>query len=64
MPDSGAEADLFVLVDVTHIRLMCLTSAPTFPAKNNFTQIKKEMDCLSDPPPNPEKFTHVERMCL
>lgn len=39
MPDSGGEADLFVLVDITHIRLMCFFSAPTYPVKNNFTQI-------------------------
>lgn len=37
-PDSGAEADLFVLVNITHIRLMCFLSAPTHPVKNNFTQ--------------------------
>lgn len=51
VPDSGGEADLFVLVDVTHIRLMCLFSAPTFSCRKQFHSftIKREKNYIIVP---------------
>lgn len=45
MPDSGRDPDFFlvVLVHITHIRLMCFTTAPMLPVKNNITQIKDKL---------------------
>lgn len=45
MPDSGGDPDFFLvdLVHITHIRLMCFTTAPMLPVKNNITQIKEKL---------------------